>query len=342
MRSARVIAVCVGVTLLAAGCDPLDRRYFREGIGTDLYTSELPERTQVQDLYVGYICHQAGLSVIPSGGRIPLCDEGVVTPAGWMMFVQTGMNDIDTRCDSYLAWLDAKRRSSTAILQQISDTRTATEAILAYTAAGPTAIAIVGTAFGFAAQTFTNITSRLLLEVDQSTVQTVVLTRQKQFREDLPRVIDNRAAAIYALRSYLRLCMPMTIETQINTTVKLFERGGVPALRDAQANPMIDARVVRTATIRSATAPIAPPPRTPQVVDSVRVGQFEQRLTAGEIRDFQKVVCQTVDGKFSATTRAAILTFLNTNNVKDQAFPDRITAKDGTRLRDALDAGPRC
>src|SRR5215216_2631570 len=101
-----------------------------------------------------------------------------------------------------------RERSSTAILQQISDTRTATEAILAHTAAGPQAIAIVGTAFGFAAQTFTNVTSRLLLEVEQSTVQSVVLTRQGQFREDLPRVIDNRAAAIYALRSYLRLCMP--------------------------------------------------------------------------------------------------------------------------------------
>ena len=79
-------------------------------------------------------------------------------------------------------------------------------------------------------------------------MQSVVLTRQQKYRETLPVVIDNRPAAIYALRQYLRLCMPMTIETQINTTVKLFERGGTAALEHAADHPMVDARTVSTAT----------------------------------------------------------------------------------------------
>jgi hypothetical protein len=34
--------------------------------------------------------------------------------------------------------------------------------------------------------------------------------------------------------------------------------------------------------------------------------------------------------------------FLNTKQLKDRAFPDRITAKDGVRLREILAAGPHC
>jgi hypothetical protein len=156
------------------------------------------------------------------------------------------MNDIDRRCDAYLAWIDNKRRSKEPILAQINTTAAAAGAILGVTGADPKALAIVATAFGFLADSFLNYNSRLLMEIDHSTVQSVVLSRQNKFRKELSSSIDNSAAAIYALRSYLRLCMPMTIETQINTTVKLFERGGVAALEEASENPMVDAKVVDT------------------------------------------------------------------------------------------------
>ena len=241
-----------------------------------------------------------------------------------MLFVQTGMNGIDAlRLVPFRS--DAKRRKSTAVRKKLSETGTATEAILAYTAAGPTAIAIVGTAFGFATATFTNVTSRLLLQVDQSTVQTVVLTRQNQFRQDLPRLIDNRAAAIYALRSYLRLCMPMTIETQINTTVKLFERGGVPAMREAQANPMIDAQTVRTATIttvarpsviRDVNAPLSRLKVTALPPSDTRIGVFESKLSQKDMKIVLDMLClsgQSDLGPRGSSARAALSTFLAAN-----------------------------
>jgi hypothetical protein len=343
MWSARAIAVaCIGLAAITSGCDPLERRYFREGAGVDLYTAELGERTNLQDLYLGYICRQAGLSTLASGEQIPFCDFSSLGTVGWMLLVQAGMNDVDQRCDAYLTWLDYKKRWSGAVTQEIQDTQTATNLILSATETSPGPIAIVGAAFGFATHTFTNFNSRLLLEVDQSTVQSVVLTRQKQFRSDLPKVIDNRAAAVYALRSYLRLCLPMTIETQINTTVKLFERGGTAALENAKAHPMIDAQNVRSATIRDVTAPMGRPFRAPVTVDAVRVGLFEQSLVASQVRKFQCLVGQSQDGKFTADTRMKILAFLMDMHLKDSAFPDRITAKDGTRLRDALDARSDC
>lgn len=257
MRRGAVLAG-VGLALsLAAGCGSLDGRYTREGIGTELYTADVVDGARLQELYVGFICQQAGLEFAQSGDAL-ICREPPVS-RNWAVFVQAGMNDIDRRCDAYLTWLDNKRRWVGPIHQQILDTQTATNAILVATAVDPTkAIAVVGAAFGLASHSFTNFNNRFIFEVEKSTIQSVVLTRQQRYRKDLVGTnVDNRPAAIYALRQYLRLCMPMTIETQINTTVKLFERGGLGALAGAQARPMIDARTVSTATTRVKFTPIA-------------------------------------------------------------------------------------
>jgi hypothetical protein len=254
---AGIVAGCTALALLVGGCDTLDGRYTKEGIGTEIYAPEIVNQARLQEIYVGYICQQAGLSYEQSGD-ILYCREPSVT-GNWQIFVQAGMNDIDRRCDAYLTWLDNRRRSVGPIHQQILDTEATTLLILGATAADPTkAIAVVGAAFGLAAHSFTNFNSRFLFEVEKSTVQSVVLTRQQKYRETLPRVIDNRPAAIYALRQYLRLCMPMTIETQINTTVKLFERGGTAALEHAAAHPMIDAHTVNTVTTTRIRANFTP------------------------------------------------------------------------------------
>jgi hypothetical protein len=52
MRSKGVIVACMGLALLMGGCDSLDSRYFRYGIGTDLYSTDIVETTQYQDLYL--------------------------------------------------------------------------------------------------------------------------------------------------------------------------------------------------------------------------------------------------------------------------------------------------
>ena len=79
--------------------------------------------------------------------------------------------------------------------------------------------------------------SRLLLEVNQATVQSVVHKGQEEFRnrKDYTNTFS-RSDAIYHLRSYLRLCMPFTIETDINTTVAIAKRVGPVSLEN---NPLI-------------------------------------------------------------------------------------------------------
>jgi hypothetical protein len=250
-----MLAACAPLGLLLAGCGSAhNAQFFRSGIGTDLYHPSLAETTRLQDAYVDNICRQAGVVVDLNGREV--CSD-------WTSFVQAGMNDIDQRCDAYLAWLDDRRRAREPVLQQISDLRTATVAILAATGVGVDPIAIVSAAFGLASSTYTNFSSRLLVELDHSTVQSVVLNRQTTFREKLQtEIFNNRPAAIHALRSYLRICMPYTIEMEINTTVTAFELGGTRALEELRS---------RASFVPARPAP--PPGRRPRgvaiVVDEV-------------------------------------------------------------------------
>ena len=196
-------------SVLLSACTFLDA-----GVGTNLYASAASTAPDLEDLYVGLLCDRAGLS----------CSDLAVGSPSWTIIVQAGMNDIDQRCDAYLTWLDDRSRSQAPILKELSDLSVATQAIMATTPAGVGAITVVGIAFGLASSTFTNFNSRLLYEVNHSTVQSIVLGNDNRFRQDLMgKIINNRPSAIYALRSYLRLCMPFTIETQINNAVTLFK-----------------------------------------------------------------------------------------------------------------------
>jgi hypothetical protein len=232
MRSACIVAACVGLALLVGGCDPTrDSRYLREGIGTDLYWDGLPAATQLQDIYLANICAQA---ISPTARSVdPIsCDGLSLRPRDWGLLVQAGMNDIDLRCDAYLAWLYDRKSSKEPFLKELASLGGAAAGILRATNAGQTPIALTAIAFGMAADAFTNIDLRLVNAVDYTTVDSLVRDNRTQFRHNnIDLVIDNRPAAIYVLRNYLSICVPDSIEMSINNTVTVYHRAGPDALR---------------------------------------------------------------------------------------------------------------
>lgn len=248
---AGIVAGCVALAMLVGGCDSTDTRYFRYGIGTNLYSEDIVQTTQLQDIYLNELCRQAVPAVSTPE---TLCLGGLPGANGWNLIVQAGLNDIDRRCDSYLAWLDDRRRTNNAVLKELGDITVASQAIMRVAGVGANPITLAGLAFGLAANTFTNINSRLLLEVDKTTVQTLVLRRRNDYRLELQRIrIDTRPAAVHALRSYLNICTPFTIETDINATITVFQVGGSAALNRP---PLINAETVRGTTIERARDPM--------------------------------------------------------------------------------------
>jgi hypothetical protein len=209
MRAVSGLTACLIIAAVSAGCDPLERRFVNEGAGVDLYTSDRASQAELLRQYKDFVCEMAG----------PSCN------ADWATFLQAGMNDIDQRCDSYLTWLDARRRDKEPILAEISALNTAAHAVMTVTGASPRALDIVTAAFGLASASYYNWNSRLLISVNQSTVQEIVYNSQGEYRRqirDYP--VPDQPTAIYLLRNYLRLCMPITIEASINVGATLVQR----------------------------------------------------------------------------------------------------------------------
>jgi hypothetical protein len=268
MRKLCVTTACLVLAFAVSGCDPNDRGYFREGIGTDLYTTSSLEVADLQNIYLDALCRQS-LSYVGPG--VPSCSGGQLPATAWPLIVQAGMNDIDVRCDSYLSWLDQRKRDNAAILSEIGAVRVAVDALTnpaVATGISPIALASVAAAFGLATNTLSNVNS-LLLQVDHTTVQSVVFVNRREFREKMLKLaVSNKPMVIHALRSYLEICMPMTISANINSTVTVFQQSGV-----MERQPLVS-----TSTI--AGVPFTPasvtqnPPRLPRVPPDADVAPF--------------------------------------------------------------------
>jgi hypothetical protein len=277
MRGVAAI-VALGLALLVSGCDANDRQYFREGIGTELYTADTASATELQNIYLDYLCRQSSPYV---GTDVPTCSQQIVQANFWPVIVQAGMNDIDARCDSYLAWLDLKKRENAGILAELGAVRFAVDALtIPSQGISQMGLAAVSAAFGLANGTVNNFNS-LLLQVDHTTVQNVVFSNRHIFRESLLKhlsEIDNKPAAIHTLRTYLSICMPMTIAANINSTVTVFQQTGSGAGAGPMA-PTIGAPFTPAGVVQK-------PPRAPPAPPDVEAPFFAEKNLSKDETEF--------------------------------------------------------
>ena len=317
MRFLAQAGVCVLVGLLAAGCNPInDKRYMDEGAGVELGYASLSEATKEQDRYILEVCQQ---TVRPSSvvlADAPLCTGEI----DWQSFAIAGINDINRRCDAYLTWLEARRRDRAPFLKEIIAVTGATNSILSASNADSTTLGIVSAALALAGASYENWNSRLLLAINHSTVVDIVYSRQRQFVDNWPRKIDSRPAAIYLLRNYLRLCMPTTIEADINTSMTLVQRGHLSDARDRPIVPLIG--------VPSAAQYLGP---TRQLDEKVRIGhplsgREESIRLADGIRIQMALGISPANGDFgveNSATRLRLKEFETAYYQANSLFPPR-------------------
>lgn len=225
MRTARLFSAALCLFVSSCSADTSTSLVYND-VGTDLYSVSLPISTRRLDEYTGYICQSAGLAEADSGKLV--CPVGKFKTKEWNEFVQMGVYDIDQRCDRYLAWLDATKRSKNPIANQLNGTARLTNQVLLLSGAALPAISIVSAAFGYASDTFSNVQASLLIELDHSTVQSVVYGIQNKLKGEISKEsISSKPEALSVLRTYLRSCMPFTIATEVNTQLSTLGRNGV-------------------------------------------------------------------------------------------------------------------
>lgn len=310
------LAGALFASIVATGCNLQDEFSLAgDGVGTNLYSTDVRRQNQIQQLYYGYLCGQANLPLAgtsPEG--IPICNFPVFATLHWNSLVQAGMNDIDTRCDAYLSWYDRRKRSQQPVISQINTTARLVNAILLAYAPTSAAIGVVAEAFGFAQASVNNYHSRLLYEIDTSTLQALVLGNQRSFREGIVDLkFQTKPAVEHALRSYLRICMPFSIETEVNNVLTVVKRSGeipAPLITTDTVEAAVDATKPRTAEQRVTVVHVTPPPQveeTPEVKKLFSVSGYGDK----DLRNLQRALCipDSQLGKVGARTKVAYAIF---------------------------------
>jgi Putative peptidoglycan binding domain. len=276
-----------------AGCQGGEQNYLVNGIGTELTAPNLARTESLQNQYFSYLCRQANSQPYVAGERCEI--------ANWDLIVRQGMNDIDRRCDGYLQWLDNRKRSKGPWIAQIGDTAAATAAVLGQVDAGTKAITLVAQAFQLVTKSVENYHSRLLLEVESSTVHSIVLKGRYDFRTYLQAKgihFSNKPDAEHALRSYTRLCLPFAIEAKINNFSTLAANNERPGAD----NTLGDLPVV--GAVRAST-PVFRPDRG--------AGTRNPAIEDQTVRRLQKALCVPADGKVGVQTKEAIRAYQYVN-----------------------------
>ncbi len=319
-------AKAVGLSLMIfalVACNPtsIQSNYLRMGIGAKLSADDIKKANQVQLAYFNYLCQQAGFGRISDIG---ISDDCITTKIGsdfWNIITYQGMNDIDRRCDAYLEWLDDRKRSRAPVLAQLGTSQNAATQILNITLGmtnAATAISIISQAFELITQSIENYHSRLLLEVNQSTINSIVLRARYNFRKDFQNMrVPDKPRAEYVLREYLRICLPFAIESVINDNSTLVSLGATPSDVDNASihqTPIVD-QAVGGALIKSipdagAEAVVIVTEKTAQekfLQLSTNLSEAEKAINDGEPVIVQRALCVEDDAIFGDGTRAAIV-----------------------------------
>lgn len=161
----------------------------------------------------------------------------------WRPVVDEGMRYVDLRCSRFmdaLFWLNRARETSS---NEIRYAGAGTAALLALVAASKELIGITPLAFGFLDQTLNNVGQGLLYNLDPGIVRGLVAREQTTFKTAITNTrYTTRGAALEAIQQYAELCLPVSIEGEVNRAISNSEfqavnyRVPVPASPPPPAN----------------------------------------------------------------------------------------------------------
>jgi hypothetical protein len=190
----------------------------------------------------------------------------------WYTIIMTGFNVVDDACMSYIddLWILERRKTRNGAL--IAATGAAAAGIVAANS-HPSAItlAILAQAFGLASAYNTAVSESYLYTQNAATIKKLIRKTTEAYRTDIAKKVrpetevtypmGSPGAAYHHMREYLALCLPPTIQAQIEDLVanaKAAPENSATdvALTKAKANVTATGRTSLTGAAKSATTSI--------------------------------------------------------------------------------------
>jgi hypothetical protein len=148
------------------------------------------------------------------------------TREDWYKIILTGFNTIDDACMTYIDDLWKFDRNKNRLVQGLSATNAGAQGILSATGhPAPVTLAVLTQSFHMAGTLTSAIADGYLFEKNPAVVSSVVTKTMKKFRTAFEADyknginVESIPASYYYMREYLSLCLPPTIQAQIESTV---------------------------------------------------------------------------------------------------------------------------
>lgn len=134
--------------------------------------------------------------------------------------VNAGIVYVNERCNEYLSALNFFARTRDATSRQINAVGTAAGAALAVVEASKQLIGLTPLGFKLLDDTVLNVGKGLLFELPPTTIKKLVQEKQSAFVIANAKVqYDNRIDALRAIQSYVDICLPTSIEAEVEAAV---------------------------------------------------------------------------------------------------------------------------
>ncbi len=290
----RISTFVFGAAFLGlVGCgNPTGNGYFDTGAGLNLYTPGTTKATQDLQKYYAELCKQAN----------PLQqanEKGQITCASKNTLVRTGFNDIDLRCDGYLAWIDRQRIEASTFRSGATAVNTLATGLGSVSERGIRNIAQV---LGFANSIYDAYNNAILTGLESSTIKKLVYARRAAFRKEFSGLeYPTFADATYALRGYLRICTPQTIVLTANEYAVAAVNGNpIPDLDKAARE---QAAFINRPKPKD---PATPPRRNQGAVPTFSALFSEPGFDKSHVEAIQKAGCIKVTGKADRATVSTV------------------------------------
>jgi len=294
------------VMMCIAGCTQTNTGSAVRNAGLNLYTSDTSLVTQDLQSYFAQLCLQSDpFSRAGPNGNFE-CRSSINS------LVRAGFNDIDLRCDAFLASIDRRRNESSIFNSSITAANT-----LAAGLASADSLRTIAQALGFATSVYNISNQNLLTSLESSTIKRIVYERRRIYREEFLKVqYGNYPDAVFALRGYLRICTPQTIVLSAND----FAFAGAAGLQAPDVRDNIRAEM-NTLSPLSATdqADIQPirPNNLPDCPECTKIFAFSGVVNR-DVELAQQLLCELDDGSVGPDTRASLAEYDAVfGNVKD-------------------------
>jgi hypothetical protein len=142
--------------------------------------------------------------------------------------VAAGIQYVDVRCDRYMDALFYFNRIRETASREVQFAGAASAAALTILKASTELIGLAPLGIGFLDQTVNNVGRGLLYDLPPHVVRQLVERQQEAYLKAVAKEYTSRPHAMQTIQGYAALCLPATIETEVNRAIAAAEYKPIP------------------------------------------------------------------------------------------------------------------